>query len=404
MLFIIAWRNIWRNKGRSLVVMGSIVVGIWAVIFATGSMNAFVVGYMADIINHDVSNAQVHHPDFKTDFDVQFIIEMAGEKAEEVRSWEGVKAATTRTLVNGMIASPRKAAGVQIRGIDVENEAEVTQLDSLIAEGAYFENIGRNPIIIGHKLAEELQVSERSKVVLTFNDINGNITSAAFRVDGIAKSASVNISKHYAFVRQDDLIRILGSEKTIHEIAILTEPHFDEEGIVAKYQSHFTGDLIETWREISPELEFMQEMYGSTLYILMVIIMLALVFGIVNTMLMAVLERMKELGMLMAVGMSKIRVYLLVLLETVFLGLIGSPIGLGLGFLTIKRLQQTGIDLTAYSEGLEAFGYNSILYPYLEPERYIQIVIAVFITAFVGAIYPAWKAIKLRPVEALHSI
>ncbi len=404
MVIVLAWRNIWRNKGRSLVVMGSIVVGIWALIFANGFMNGFMIGYMAEIINHDVSNLQIHNPDFKTDFDVTFSLKNGKEKALEIENWNGIKAVTTRTLVNGMIASPRKAAGVQIRGIDVAKESQVTRLDSLISEGSFFQNIDRNPIVIGNKLAEELKVKVRSKVVLTFNDSSGTISSAAFRVDGIVKSSSLNISKEYAFIRQDDLTRILGMKGQIHEIAILTDPHFDESLIVTNYQNKYPDDLIETWKEIAPELALMQEMYGSMLYVLIIIIMLALVFGIVNTMLMAVLERTKELGMLMAVGMSKIRVYFLVMLETIFLGILSAPFGLLLGYSTITHYANNGVDLSQYSEGLASFGYSSILYPYVESQAYYTIVIAVVVTAIIGAIYPAWKAIKLRPVEALHSL
>lgn len=404
MVIVLAWRNIWRNKGRSLVVMGSIVVGIWALIFANGFMNGFMIGYMTEIINHDVSNLQIHNPDFKTDFDVTFSLKNGKEKALEIENWNGIKAVTTRTLVNGMIASPRKAAGVQIRGIDVAKESQVTRLDSLISEGSFFQNIDRNPIVIGNKLAEELKVKVRSKVVLTFNDSSGTISSAAFRVDGIVKSSSLNISKEYAFIRQDDLTRILGMKGQIHEIAILTDPHFDESLIVTNYQNKYPDDLIETWKEIAPELALMQEMYGSMLYVLIIIIMLALVFGIVNTMLMAVLERTKELGMLMAVGMSKIRVYFLVMLETIFLGILSAPFGLLLGYSTITHYANNGVDLSQYSEGLASFGYSSILYPYVESQAYYTIVIAVVVTAIIGAIYPAWKAIKLRPVEALHSL
>jgi putative ABC transport system permease protein len=404
MVIILAWRNIWRNKGRSLVVMSSIVVGIWALIFGHGFMNGFIVGYMAEIINHDVSNLQIHNHGFKNDYDVTLYLKNGNEKALEIANWNGVKAVATRALVNGMIASPRKAAGVHIRGIDVLKESHVTGLDSLISEGSFFQNIDRNPIVIGNKLAEELKVKVRSKVVLTFNDSSGTISAAAFRVDGIITSSSLNISKEYAFVRQEDLTRILGLEGQIHEIAILSDPHFDESQILTQYQTKYPDDLIETWKQIAPELALMQEMYGSMLYVLMVIIMLALVFGIVNTMLMAVLERTKELGMLMAVGMSKIRVYLLVMLETLFLGIISAPFGLLLGFSTITHYTNNGVDLSEYSEGLAAYGYSSILYPYVESEAYSTIVIAVIITAIIGAIYPAWKAIKLRPVEALRTL
>ncbi len=404
MLLKIAWRNVWRSKGRSLVVMGAIVVGIWALIFGTGFMNGFLVGYMANIIDNDVSNIQVHNPEFKKDFNVNYFIHNGHAKADEIRNYPGVLGASTRTIVNGMIASPKKASGIQIRGIDVENEAIVTNLDSIVTEGTYFEGVKRNPIIIGSKLAEKLKVKLRSKVVLTFNSADGNITAAAFRIVGIATSSSINISQRYAFVRQQDLDKILGMNGEVHEIAVITGPQVAESSIIEKYKTSYPDDLVESWREIAPELAFMQEMYGSMLYVLMGIIMAALVFGIVNTMLMAVLERFRELGMLMAVGMNKIRVFTMVLLETLYLGIVGAPIGLLVGWLTIYYYKGVGVDLSNYSEGLEAFGYSSILYPYVQSEAYIQIAIAVLITALVGAIYPALKAVNLNPVEALHSI
>jgi len=404
MLLKIAWKNVWRSRGRSLVVIGSIVVGIWALLFGTGFMNGFMVGYMANIIDNDISNIQIHNPEFKKDLDVKYFIENGKEKVAAIREWEGVKGATTRTIVSGMISSPKKAAGVQIRGIDIENEAIVTSFDSIISEGTYFEGIKRNPVIIGSKLAKNLSVKVRSKVVLTFNDAQGNITAGAFRVVGIAESSSLAISEMYAYVRAEDLNRLIGLDNKIHEIAIIVESQTDEYALIEKYHARFNGDLAETWREIAPELAMMNEMYSNMLYVLMGIIMTALVFGIVNTMLMAVLERFRELGMLMAVGMNKVRVYFMILIETVFLGIIGAPIGLFVGWITIYYYRINGVDLSNYSEGLESFGYSSILYPYLDTNVYFIVTIGVIITAIIAALYPAWKAIKLRPVEALHKI
>lgn len=400
----IAWRNIWRSKLRSLVVVGSIVLGIWAMISGTGFMNGFIVSYMANAINHETSNIQVHHPQFKKDLEINYYIDDGLDKAKEMRSWEGVSGVTTRTLVNGMISSPRKAAGVRIQGVDMENEAIVTGLNALVSQGTYFEGINRNPVLIGSKLAEELGTGIKSKVVLTFTDVNGNITAAAFRVSGIIESSSISLSEGSAYVRQDDLNRLLGLSEKVHEIAVLTAEQVDEQSIVTRYQEAYPDDLVETWKEIAPQLAFMQEMYGNMMYVLMSIILIALVFGIVNTMLMAVLERMKELGMLMAVGMTKTRVFMMILIETIYLGMIGSPIGLLIGWLTISHYRETGVDLTEYSKGLEAYGYDSILYPYVSDSVYLSVTIGVFVTAFVGAIYPALKAIRLRPVEALHKI
>ncbi len=404
MILKIAWKNIWRSRGRSMVVIGSIIVGIWALLLGSGLMNGFMESYMADVINHDVSNIQVHNPGFKKDFDIKYSIPEGEKKAKDLRSRPGVKAVTTRVILNGMIASTRKGSGVQIRGIDVVQEAEVTRLDSLISEGAYFEGIKINPVVLGEKLADELKVKVKSKVVLTFNDANANLTSAAYRVAGIVKSSSLKINGQYVYVRKEDLFRNLANNNQIHEIAVLTDSQTDEEILVSEYNQKYQGDKAESWREIAPELALMQGMYSQMLYVLLVIIMLALVFGIVNTMLMAVLERMRELGMLMAIGMNKLRVFMMVMAETICLSLVGAPVGLLVAWLTIKYFRHVGIDLSNYSEGLEAFGYSSILYPYVAESTYFIVTIAVIITAIIGALYPAWKAVKLNPVEALHKV
>ncbi len=404
MLLRLAWKNIWRSRSRSLVVMGSVTVGVWALLFGTGFMNGFLVGYMANVINHDISHIQVHHPQFKNDFDIKYYIPNGHDKTTTVSRWPEVQAATDRMLATGMISSTRKAAGIQIRGIIPDREAAVTRLDSLVAGGDYFTGIKRNPLLLGSKLAENLGVKVRSKVVLTFNDAHGNITAAAFRVAGIVKSSSVAINENYVFVRQQDLQPLLGLGDQVHEIAILAQPRTNLQELVQRYQAAYPEDMAETWKEISPELAVMNEMYGNMLYLLMGIILTALIFGIVNTMLMAVLERHRELGMLMAVGMSKRRVFGMIMSETVMLGLAGAPLGLLLGWTTVSYYADQGVDLTKYSEGLAAFGYSSILYPYVAPEVYGIITIGVFITALLAAIYPARKAIRLNPVEALHKI
>jgi putative ABC transport system permease protein len=404
MLIKIAWRNIWRNRTRSMVVIGSIVVGVWAILAGTAFMNGFMVSYSADMIEHDISNIQVHNPNFKTDYDIKYFIEDASEKANEISEWDGVIGATSRVISNGMISSPQKAGGVQILGINPEKEAIVTGLNSMLIEGTYFEDVKRNPIIIGNKMAENLKVKVRSKVVLTFTDGNGDVTAGAFRIVGIAKSSSININELYAYVRQEDLSALLGIHGQAHEIAVLTDKQYDENIIVDKYKKEYSADLIETWREIAPQLKFMQEMYSSMLYVLMTIIMIALIFGIVNTMLMAVLERTKELGILMAIGMNRLRVYSMIVIETFFLALIGAPIGLAFGALNINIYSEKGVDLTKYSQGLESFGYSSVLYPYIEFNVYIIVTVAVFITAIISALYPAFKAIRLKPVDAIHSI
>ncbi|MBX2942577.1 MAG: ABC transporter permease [Cyclobacteriaceae bacterium] len=404
MIAIIAWRNVWRNKGRSLVVIGAMVIGIWALTFAGGFMQSFLTSYIQSAIRHETSNGQVHHPEFTQDYDIQYYIKDYQSILGFLKQTHAVEFVTTRSLVNGMISSSRQATGVKIIGINPEEEAKVTELNTLISEGAYFEGISSNPVLIGDKLAEKLKVNVRSKVVLTFQDMEGNITAGSFKVAGILDASSVAISESSAYVLKSDLNRLLNIGDNIHEIAYTTVVGTDDEALAKKIQSNFESDKVESWKEISPALVFMEQMMAATLKILIIIIMSALAFGIVNTMLMAVLERIRELGMLMALGMKRAKVFLMIMVETIYLSTVGGPVGLFIGYATVSYLGKVGIDLTDYSEGLEAIGYNSILYPLLQPMDYIQIMIGIILTAFLASIYPAWKAIKLKPIDALHTI
>lgn len=289
-------------------------------------------------------------------------------------------------------------------GILPEQERAVTHHDSLIIAGDYFTSDLRNPIVIGQELADELQVDVGSKVVVTFQDAENNLVAGAFRITGLLETTSPVINKSSGYVQLDDFNRIAGTTGGIHEIAVfLTNPEYEQE-VMTRLENDYADLLVESWRTIAPELELFLTMTDSFLWVLILIIMIALVFGIINTMLMAVLERYRELGMLMAIGMNKGRIYLMIVVETLFLSLVGGPLGIVVSLLTMYWLGETGIDLSAWSEGLREFGYSSILYPFIAPSTYIFVAIGVVITAFLGALYPAWKAIQLNPTEALHAV
>ncbi|MEM1124606.1 MAG: FtsX-like permease family protein, partial [Bacteroidota bacterium] len=158
------------------------------------------------------------------------------------------------------------------------------------------------------------------------------------------------------------------------------------------------------YREISPEVQLYESQIDISSAIFTTIFMLALIFGIINTMLMAVLERNRELGMLMAVGMNKRKVFGMIVLETLFLGVFAAPIGLLLGWLTITYFGNTGIDLSAFSSSMEQFGLETQVYTELPAKYYVSLALSVLVTAILAALYPAWKAISLRPVEAIRKI
>ncbi|MBT8301929.1 MAG: ABC transporter permease [Maribacter sp.] len=404
MLATIAWRNVWRSSSRSLVVIGSIVVGIWALIFMLGFMNGFVISYINGAIRHEISHIQIHKEEFKEDNNIGFVIPGGMDLAGLLASDPRIQAVSPRSITSGMISSPRKSSGVKIYGIIPNRERSVTRHDSLITEGSYFKTDLKNPIVIGKELANTLKVKLNSKVVLTFQDRENNLVAGAFRVAGMLETTAPVINKATAYILMEDLTRIGGLEEGVHEIALFVENPESETALLADLKSAHPDVLIESWREIAPELELFLSMTDSFLWVLIGIIMIALIFGIINTMLMAVLERYRELGMLMAIGMNKWRIYMMIVIETIYLSLVGGPAGILLGLLTMYWLGIQGIDLSAYSEGLREYGYSSILYPYIENSTYIYVAAGVIITALLGALYPAYKAVQLNPTEALHTV
>ncbi|MEJ2005558.1 MAG: ABC transporter permease, partial [Cyclobacteriaceae bacterium] len=186
----IAWRNVWRSRGRSLVVIGSIVVGIWALIFMLGFMNGFMISYINGAIEHEISHIQIHEPEFKQDYDIRYTIPGGIAIADSLADDPRIEAISPRSIANGMISSPRKASGVTIYGIIPERERAVTHHDSLITEGTYFQSDLTNPIVIGEELAEDLKVKLNGKVVLTFQDEKNNLVAGAFRVSGLLETTS----------------------------------------------------------------------------------------------------------------------------------------------------------------------------------------------------------------------
>jgi putative ABC transport system permease protein len=403
----IAWRSIWRSKLRSAVVIFAIASGLLGGLFSSAWMNGMAKQRVENTFVYEIGHMQMHHPDYAENKDVKKTIHGTKEKLDALKVFSGVKAVTERVLVTGMSATANKNMGVNIIGVDPEREKEIFQIYKKIdsTSGDFFESNKKNSIVISKALAGELKAKLKSKIVLTFQDYNGEITGAAFKVVGIYKTDNNPWDKLHVFVKNDDLRRVLElPQNESHEIVLLLDDFEQAATLEPQLQSKFTDTKVEGWAEISPYLSLMSGYMDTMMGLFMAIILGALGFGIVNTMLMVVLERTKELGMLMAIGMTKRRVFIMIMLETIFLAMVGAIIGEILSVLFIKYFNSSGIDLSFVAEGMESVGYAAITYPMLEGYRYIQITILVIVTAILASVYPAWKALKLHPAEAIRSI
>ncbi|MBN1598360.1 MAG: ABC transporter permease [Bacteroidales bacterium] len=403
MLLQIAWKNIWRNKVRSIVILSAIALGIFAGMFNMAFYYGMVEQRIETAIKTEASHIQIHNKEYLTDPDIRLYMSNGSEMTGCIKKLPYVKEASKRTIVNAMIASAETGSGVRIVGIDPDIEKKVTDIHQRLVTGEYLEGIRRNPIVIGEKLAEKLNVKVRSKVVITLQNVNGEMMYVSFRVAGIFKTSNTVYDESTVFVKNDDISGLLAlTNDDIHEIAVLLKSNEGIDQTLADIRNKYPDRDVKTWAEILPEVGLVEESMNLSMFIFMGIILFALLFGIINTMLMAVLERRKELGMLMAVGMNKLRVFTMIMFETIMLSLSGGIVGILIGVGFTLLFSNRGIDLSTWGKAYEYMGYDTIVYPILNLDMSFQVVIMVIITGFLASLYPARKALKLNPAEAIR--
>ncbi|WP_220096073.1 ABC transporter permease [Daejeonella oryzae] len=398
-----AWRNIWRNKMRSMVIILSIAVGLFAGIAVLALYKGMMKSRVRTLIYAEAGHLQIHDSNFKKDYDPRYVIINGSKIIKEIASAPGVLLAAPRSITQGMLATTTGSAGVQINGVIPELEYAVSQLKRKIVEGAKFNSAKKNEVLIGKKLADKMKLKLRSKLVLTFTDSSGTIVSGAFRVAGIFQSDNAPLDEKNVYVDIKDLNALLSISYAFHEIVILLDRDEDVSSIQDNLRRRYPGLLIESWREISPETDLLVKTTNQYSYIIMIIIMIALAFGIINTMLMAIIERTREIGMMLALGINRLRLFTLILLETIFLTLAGTPIGILAAWLIINYYNKKGLNLSGLGEEMmSSFGFGMIIYPEFPIDKLAGVLIIVIATAIISCLFPALRALMLQPVVALR--
>lgn len=473
MLESIAWKNVWRNKKRSLVVIVAVTLGIISGMLLTGIMEGWTKQRVHDAVNNEVSHIQIHNNEYIKNEEIGLTVRNLDGITRNIDSLKEISGWVKRTKIIAMANTPWANTGVIIYGVDPEKEKRVTEIYKKIVPngGKYLDNQRPGDILISDKTAELLKLKQylvtdsiserlrkekvpetiliklrpltnerfrslkdfkealkkqiskkeldrygllitlqaldyriRNKVQITIAAKDGNPVQGIFRVCGIYKTANTGFDQASVFVNARELANLYGGNTILtHEIAILLK-NMDDADAVKEKLSHIAGDnSVMTWKELAPDAALMNDFMIVYYFIFIGIIMLALAFGIINTMLMSILERTKELGMLMAIGMNRRRIFKMIMLETIFLTFVGAIAGMLLGWTLAEVLGRTGIHFSGWGEGFEAIGFAAKVYPVVTPEFLIYITIMVMATAIISSILPARKALKLNPVEALRT-
>jgi ABC-type lipoprotein release transport system permease subunit len=405
MLLSLAWRNIWRNKRRSLIIISAIAVGILSGLFASAVMFGMGDSFVNSTIDRELGHIQVHSSQFEDDKLLTDTIPNLQKQLQKIKKQKNITGITSRIVMEGMSSSATTSGGVRIAGINPEDEKSVTKIYKQIIAGKYFseEKSRIGEIVIGKKLADNLGIKEQSKIILSFQGFDGSIIYGAFRITGLFRTESTAFDRVNVFVKKDDLLSLLNSKPIAHEIAVRLSSVQNVDSVFSNLKNELENVSVKSWKELAPDLKLMDELIGIQLNIFLGIILFALLFGITNTMLMSVMERVRELGILMAIGMKRRRIFSMIIIETTSLSLVGGIAGIFLAALFIAYFGITGINLSAFSEGFTAWNLSPILHPELPLIFYFSITIMIIATAVLSAVYPAVKAIKLRPAEAIRT-
>ena len=403
-LIKISWRNVWRNKLRSFVVIISVVFGLLGGIIIIAMSYGLNEERMNNAVETYLSHIQIHNKSFSEEYNIKHTIDNLEGIENAINNDSRVVSYSKRIILNGMLSNSNGSYGIQVKGVDPIEEVKVTNTYEKVIEGEYFKSEKENTILVGKKLAERLNLKLKSKVVITFQDENYELTSLLYRVEGIFRSGNSRYDEANVFVKNVSITKNLPNFSGYHEIPILLTDIELRNQVKNDLISKNSNNLIEGWDDISKDLAYANEMLAAVLYIFMMIILSGLSFGIVNTMLMAILERRKEIGMLMSIGMSRFKIFLMISFETMFLSIVALPIGLILSYSTVEYYSVVGIDLSIVEAGLENFGVGTRLYFKVPNQEYFIVAIMVFVISIISSIFPSVRALKINPVEATKTI
>lgn len=402
-LIKLAWRNILRNKRRTIIASIAISIGLAALIFG----DAFMIGMMDNLIktatDSFIGDAQIHRQEFRDTREVSMTIQELDKVSANLAKEANVRYFTRRTFSTGMIASPANRSAINLIGVQPSTEKFLSQIDDAITEGVFFEKTNEHDIVIGSKLAEILEVELGDKVVVTVVQAkSGDYFQDWFRVSGIYYFADAAMNSGMAFVRLKKAQQMLAIGNNVHEIAIkFTSTEYGQDKQVPFWETYSQhGNEALSWTEILPQLPKVFAMSEYSKYIMGIVLFGVVIFGIINTLFMSLYERMFEFGVLRAVGTRSFGMARIILFEAGALAIVSIVLGAILGFVLTTIFANVGIDYT----GNEMMGVTvqEFIYPVLTIEQFTVYPLAVFIFTIIAGLYPAWHVAKMSPVDAMR--
>ncbi len=402
LLFILGWRNIFRNKRRTFLTSIVIGIGLASLIF----QNALFLGMMENLVNRAtktfLGQAQIHAPGFRQTLEGENIIHHITDLQAFLSQHQDVADYSVRAVSPAMLTSPKNVTSVILYGLDPRQEQQISTLLDTIISGRAFSYNEQHAIVIGSKLAELLDVLQGDRIVATVAQVGtGDLSQELFRVAGIFHMGDTLLDKNIACIPLSVAQTMLSIGNGVHEIAL----SFKEREMATQKGSPFWteasqwGDEVLSWQEIIPSLQALFDLADFSTIIIGVILLILVIFIIMDAFFMAIFERMPEFGVLRAIGMRPQQLFLLIVMEAVCLAFVSVLIGMAIGAVTTSIVNIYGIDYA----GIDVAGVTLAdpIYPLLHWKQFTYYPIAVFLFVVIVSLYPAAIAARIVPVEAM---
>ena len=402
----IAWRNLWRNYQRSLIMIAGIAVGLFGLLVYHGFSNGWLYEMVETAIEVELADLQVSREGYLENPVPSNAFAADSALIADLAAAPGVETVAPRFKAAVLISSAEKSSRLELVGIDPVLESTATIIAASIDSGAYLEPGDNRRIVLGGPLAGNLGVGLGDKVVIMAQDKDNELQSYLFRVGGLFNSTSPLYDKIAAFVTLESMHSLIGRKGEVTSILIRVSQSANIDSVAAVLHRTGIADRpslkVQPWWELSKLLAESINMFNSFVWIFYAIIYLAMAFGVVNILLMSVIERTHELGVMRAVGTTPGQIMLMVLLESAMLGLVGIAVGGGSAWLVNSYLEIHGIDLSFWSSAMGFMGLSNIIYSKINPIHWIAAFVSAEAAVLVAALWPAWRASRLKPVEAIQ--
>lgn len=408
---ILAWRNLWRNRGRTLIVVSAIALSLGLMLVSYGMTLDRNVKMMQAAVRSAGGNVLVHADGYWDARTSDLQMPDGDAIADRVASIPGVSGVIRRVIISGLLTSTHGGEGAQIMGVDLEGEAQVYDFRPRLVTGQFFTADDQTPLVLGDGLAELLDVEVGDRVVLTATGPDGEVARALFHVTGTLHTGVSMIDDSLGLTNVAAARAALSMDTHLTQVGVLLtddDRRVEVDRAIAAALADLSAPVeVLTWDEAIPDLLGFVEIDEKFAMVYTVVIGLVVAFGIANTLLMMVMERIRELGMLNAIGMGPRRVAILVLLETMLLALVAVTVGFALGFAGHLALVHWGLDLSKLSGGeLDIAGVSmndTIIRSQFDALRWGAATGVVVLVILASSLYPAWRAMRLDPVEAMRT-